>query len=67
MPFQIEIYFIERITHGQRRDGILWLWNRTLVHADQLERDLFGMYSDNLSPNNIKINVDIVTRKDHFF
>ena len=63
MPFRIEIYSIERIAHGQGRDGIHWFGNKTLIHTDQLERDLFSMFSDNPSPGNIKNNVVTVTGK----
>ena len=47
-------------------DGVVTAYiglETTLIHADQLERDLFSMFSDNPSPGNIKINVNTVTRK----
>ena len=50
---------------GPRQKHNNWFGNKTLVHADQLEWDLFSMFSDNPSPGNIKINVDSVTGKTY--
>ena len=63
MPFWIEINSVKQIAHGWRSDGIHWFGNKNLIHADQLETDLFIMFSDNPNPGNIKINVDTVTKK----